>query len=379
MKKRNLYILYAIALLQGMVFYAPVATLYRQTVGVGIFQISLIESISLALMIALELPWGWAADRIGYRKTMLVCCWLYFASKIIFWRAESFGGFLLERILLSIVCAGMSGVDSSMLYLSCPQEDAHRVFSIHQNLQQAGLVTAAGIHALCVGENYRMAGFLTVISYGAAALLTLGLEEVKVPQKETDSSFRGSAKILRQQLRNPKLLLLVLAVTLVNETHQSITVFINQLQYTKVGMSTRQISIAYIAVSITGLIGGVSARLCAKIGARRMGSLLMLACLMCCLVMAFAPYAAASVLSVLGLRGCYSLLQPLYMDQQNRLITIRDRATALSMNAVLQDGLGVLLSLIFGYIADINLTCTMLLGAAACCAGFLLYRSSQKT
>ena len=52
MNKRNIYILYVMALLHGMVFYAPVATLYRQAAGVGIFQISLIESISLALTIA---------------------------------------------------------------------------------------------------------------------------------------------------------------------------------------------------------------------------------------------------------------------------------------------------------------------------------------
>ena len=80
MIKRNIRILWAIALLQGMVFYAPVATLYRQAAGLGIFYITLIESISLWLTICLEIPWGWLADRIGYRKTMLTCCGLYFVS-----------------------------------------------------------------------------------------------------------------------------------------------------------------------------------------------------------------------------------------------------------------------------------------------------------
>ena len=181
MNKRNIYILYAIALLQGMVFYAPVATLYRQAAGIGIFQITLIESISLVLMILLEIPWGWAADRIGYRRTMLVCCGLYFVSKVVFWKADSFSMFLLERILLSVVCAGLSGVDSSMLYLSCGETDSHRVFSIYNNLQQMGLIAAAGTYALWIGENYRLAGFLTVISHGAAALLALGLREVQAP------------------------------------------------------------------------------------------------------------------------------------------------------------------------------------------------------
>ena len=113
--KKNIYLMYAIGLLQGMVFYGPIATLYRQAQGVTVFQITLIESISLALCIALEVPWGVVADRIGYRKTMIFCCLLYFVSKILFWQATDFWWFLAERILLSVVIAGMSGVDSGIL------------------------------------------------------------------------------------------------------------------------------------------------------------------------------------------------------------------------------------------------------------------------
>ena len=54
--KRNIRLMYAIALLQGMVFYGPIATLYRQAAGVSVFQVTLIESISLALALALEVP-----------------------------------------------------------------------------------------------------------------------------------------------------------------------------------------------------------------------------------------------------------------------------------------------------------------------------------
>ena len=91
MQKRNIRLCYAIAFLQGLVFYAPVATLYRQANGVGVFQITVIESISLAASLAMELPWGWIADRIGYRNTLVICHFLYFISKIVFWRAEGFG------------------------------------------------------------------------------------------------------------------------------------------------------------------------------------------------------------------------------------------------------------------------------------------------
>lgn len=92
--KRNLWIMYAIALLQGMVFYGPIATLYRQAHGLTIFQITLIESISLSLLILLEIPWGIIADKIGCRHTIIVCSVLYLISKIVFWKADGFAGFL---------------------------------------------------------------------------------------------------------------------------------------------------------------------------------------------------------------------------------------------------------------------------------------------
>ena len=87
MSKRNLRCMYAIALLQGMVFYGPIATLYREAQGVSIAQITLIESISLALCILLEVPWGILADKLGYKNTMAACCFLYFVSKLVFWQA----------------------------------------------------------------------------------------------------------------------------------------------------------------------------------------------------------------------------------------------------------------------------------------------------
>ena len=84
MQKKNIYLMYAISCLQGMVFYGPIATLYRQAQGVSVFEITLIESISLVLCLALELPWGIVADKIGYKKTMVFCCLLYLISKVIF-------------------------------------------------------------------------------------------------------------------------------------------------------------------------------------------------------------------------------------------------------------------------------------------------------
>ena len=377
MLKRNIYLLWGISLLQGMVFYAPVATLYRQAAGLGIFHITLIESISLGLMLLLEIPWGWAADRIGYRRTMLFCCFLFFVSKIVFWQARGFSGFLLERILLSVVCAGLSGVDSTMLYLSCSEEDSHRVFSVYENLGQLGILAAAGIYSLRIADDYRLAAFWTMLAYGAAALLSLGLREVSGKQEDNDRRDSQSIQtVLKAQLGNPKVLLLLLAVGLLNESHQTITVFFSQLQYLKAGMSHREISLSYILLNLTALTGGFSASLCRKTGAKAMGTALLLLAAFSCVLLGMFPTPVLSVLAVIGLRLAYSLMQPLQMDLQNKQISGGDRATALSMNAAVMESLGIFLNLVFGKLADLKLEAAMFLGAARCGLGVVLYRLS---
>ena len=183
--KRNRFLLYAISLFQGMVFYSSIATLYRQAAGLSIFQITLIESVSMVLSLAFEIPWGVLADRVGYTRTMIACNILFFVSKIVFWQSRDFAGFLLERVLLAVVVSGLSGVDTSILYLSCHEGDSQRAFGIYQALGAVGLLFAAAVFTVSVGENYRTTGFLTVISYGAAAALSFGLRGGgKTPAKE---------------------------------------------------------------------------------------------------------------------------------------------------------------------------------------------------
>ena len=46
-----------IVFLQGFVFYAPIATVFRENRGISLSQIFLIESISMILIVVLEIPW----------------------------------------------------------------------------------------------------------------------------------------------------------------------------------------------------------------------------------------------------------------------------------------------------------------------------------
>ena len=104
-----------------------------------------------------------------------------------------------------------------------------------------------------------------------------------------------------------------------------------------------------------------------------MGTGLLALSALSCLVLGLFPVPVLSVLSVLLLRLCFGLMQPLHMELQNKQITGQDRATALSMNAVAMESLGIFLKLIFGVLAEFRLDAAMFLGAALCAVGAFLY------
>lgn len=376
-KKNNIRVMLAISFLQGMVFYASIATLYRQAAGVTVFQITLIESISLIISMALEIPWGILADRIGYRKTMIGCTFLYFLSKIVFWQASSFGGFLAERILLAVALSGLSGVDESILYASCREDEVQKVFGRSSALGTAGLMAASIIYTLFVGENYRLAAFLTMIAYGLAALLTLLLAETRQPARERTHPLAGFRQSLRQLIHTKGLLPLILCGALFGEVSHSITVFFNQLQYERCGWGSAMIGAAYILSTLAEMCSAASDRITRRLGEKRTGSMLLLASALSCGVLAITANGWLSMTCILLLCLASALYGPLAGAMENRLITVDDRATALSVSSLLTDSVAVLLNLLLGRAADASLPLVMALGGVLCLAALGLFTRTR--
>ena len=367
--KRSIALLFAVYFLQGMVFYGPVATLYRQAAGLDLLQIGVIESISMALMLALEVPWGVAADRLGHRRTIVLCAFLLAVSKVLFWRAESFGGFLAERLLLSVAFAGLSGCDSAYLYACCGAGDHRKAFSRWEAVQTAGLLLASLIWPL-LGGRYRLAALLTVGTYTAAALLTLGLAEPKGGHEEQIREPLPLRKALRGTLALAPLLL---AFCLVSETAQMVTVFLGQLQFLRAGIGQGWFGVLQAAVVVAGLLGGLSHRLSGRLGERRAGTFLMAGAALACLAMAALPLPLLAAAGVVALRGAQSLLAPLSNAIQNDRAAPGGRAAQLSCNAMLLDGGGLWLYPAFGALADRGVEQALLLGGICCAAGAILF------
>ena len=366
MRKKNIVILLGVSLLQGMCFYAPIATLYRQAAGITLFEMSVIESASFALSLLLEVPWGIAADRIGYRKTMVLCTALFFVSKVIFWKAESFGMFLAERLLLSVVIAGLSGVDASILWLSAGEKKAQKVFGLYSACGTAGLIVASVVCAAVVGDNYRLSGLLTVIAYGASALLVLFLGEVKEATNDRKPPLVSFKNGLRQFFHSRGLMPLVLCGAMSGEVCRQVSTFINQLQYVRCGMDERIMAVVYGLTTLVGLCGVFSSELTKRAGARQTGLLLLGSMAVSCLLLAATTSAVLSIAAILIMCAVSALYGPLAATMENRLIVAQERATALSVNTLVSDGVAIPLTLLLGRLAEVSLPGTFLLCALVC-------------
>lgn len=376
MIKKNIYLFYAIAFLQGMVFYAPIATLYRRARGVSVFQLTLIESISLVVCLAMEVPWGMIADRIGYKKTLLICNFLFFISKIVFWQAHGFGMFLVERLILSVVMSGLSGCDMAFLYLSCGGEksgSAQKVFGIYEAAGTAGILIAAGVYSLFLQGNDSLSALFTVFPYGLAVFLTGFSTEVENPVEKSTSFFGQMQQLFQTVCGDRRFLLFLLASALLTQCNQTITSFLNQLQYIRGGVTPGDMGYLYILMTVAGLTAAHSHRLVKRFGENRLIASLFLAGTAACLLMAFFTNPILSVSCIILLRVAFSLFAPVQMDIQNRRITGGNRATILSVYAIIMDSVAVATNLAFGKAADSGVNFAMLLGASFCLAALILF------
>ena len=365
--QRNIRIMYAIAFLQGMVFYAPVASLYRQARGMSLGQIALLESVSFIIQLAMELPWGIVADRIGYKKTMVAGCGIFALSKLVFWRANRFWDFFWERFLLSAAIAALSGVDESILYLSCGDEDSQKVFGRWGAFSTAGLLVSAGTFSLFMAEDYALSALATLIAYALAALLALGLREVRPPEKERREPVRAFFRLLRSTLLDRRFLLLIVCWALYGQALSSVCTWLSQNQYLRCGMDSAAMGFVYILVSVISMASAFSQPVTDRLGRSRavLGALALAG--LACATLVFTRSAVLSAACILALEGSYALVGPLASQVWNRQVTGADRATQLSIYAVLDEAVSAGGSLVIGYTADVSLD-----GAFGLCAGVCL-------
>ena len=166
--KNNKYILYTISFLQGLVFYGAFSVIFRESRGLDLSNIFLLESIFVILMLIFEVPWGMIGDKIGYKNTLVISFGLFLLSKIVFYYSYSFFGFLMESVIAAMAISGISGCDSALLYSSIDKSESDKAFGIYGAMGTAGFLVSSLISGILVRHSIDLLAFATIISYAVA-------------------------------------------------------------------------------------------------------------------------------------------------------------------------------------------------------------------
>jgi MFS family permease len=346
------------AFFSGMVFYAPVATLYRQARGLDLAQIALIEAICLSLTMALEIPWGYIADRIGYRVTLVLSFFLLFVSKIVFFNAYSFSLFAFERILLALANSAASGVDTAYL---ARFDSSQKTFARYRSSQFAGLVMVAFLFPF-FKEVYVESAFWTIVTNGIAFCF-IGLlprerqKKVGLPEKGTVSLQSVLGNVIKQW----RFLIFVGGASLLFSVNQVVTVFLVQVSYQQVGLRDSSFGYPFFALVLVSLLSSqCSVSLSNSLGK---GNALVFCCILSILgilLLVWQSGIAIVLLGVLLLRFGASAAFPLVVSIEAQQAEGTTSATILSIYALVSETIELVLTLILGYLANRNLQVSLL-------------------
>lgn len=341
MNQKNIRIFYALAFLQGLVFYSSIATLYRTTNGITLLEMGIIESLFSIFMIVLELPWGMICDRIGYKKTML----------------------------LAISVSGLSGCDSSLLYLSVKSEQATGVYGKQSMFGVIGMVIASMSFTFILKGDIRMSALATVIPYFFAFILTLFLDDIQ----ETQEKHTSLKSVFATLWKNKSIMIVLLASVLLTETTHTITIFYNQLQYERVGIPVAYYGLIFMGLQFVSMSCGFLGNITKHISKEKLAYLLFFGVAVAVLGLQFSEDALSTIVLLTILTCIEYMYFPILTTIENESVEVLARATMISVYSLITNLFTAFTSAGFGNAAEHSLQSAYWLAFGFCITGFLLF------
>lgn len=380
-KRNNIYILYIIAFCHGLVFYGPVATLYRISRGLSMSQIFILEAILMILMLSSEVPWGYFSDRYGYKKTLIISYFLLFISKIIFYFADNFIFFLMEAILAALSFSGMSGCDSAFIYSLSKEDNSEKVFGRFSASGSIGFFAASIFATMMVKQSMNIAVLFTIIPHGLAFFISFFLPEI--PNEKYDENKKLSLKeSIFISFQNKRIFLFIISMALFSNVAHIVTVFLNQLQYERTGIPLYYFGILTAVMQILNLVSIRSYRLTERFGQSIIIKILLIVPTISFFLLGYTQNAYVSILLIALTELAKSIIFPIRSDIENKSITTENRATVLSVYSMISNIIGINISLLIGKVADISLKMSLytcgFIGVIAIISGFLYYLFESK-
>jgi len=381
-KNRNALLLLLIECTGSMIFYLPISMMFKLSRGLDISQVFLIESISFVVSIVLEVPSGWLADKIGFKNAIVIGGGFLLAARVVLMLSYSFWPFLSVSVLTGVGYALISGCDTSLMYVSVEKKDAEKAFSLMNAYTYGGVFLSLGASSILLLFFPMILTYtLTVIASFVCFALSFFIKDI--PYTEEEKKERPSIlKSLKDFLSNRRMIVLVLSQGLIAEIWRSVYSNLNQFQYARCGIDPKYFGILFAGLAVFPLLSGKAHALSAKFGQEKLLKALFALIAVCLFGLTLTSNAVASILLIVVVSAAYPLCQPALQEIQQNSITGINRATMMSIFALVTElaaaGENALVSGLAGISLPIGFSSLGVLAILAVALLFVYYRMSGK-
>jgi len=191
--RRNVPLLFALRVCENLpAFIGPIVVVFLRGRGLSMTQVMLLETIFALVIIGLEIPSGFFADRVGRRWSLVLGMAAVTAGAVAYARGNGFGDFLVAEIVWAVGSSLISGADTAMLYdtlLAQGRAEQYQKMEGQANFLALGVSAAASVAGgLLAAGNLRYPFYATAAALGVGTFVALFTRE---PPREPGGHPRG--------------------------------------------------------------------------------------------------------------------------------------------------------------------------------------------
>ena len=355
--QRNPRLLCVFHALQMSLFPMAILTVfYRQDLGMSMAEIMLVQGgfgLALALF---EFPSGYLADRIGYRRTLVIAAILNAVGWSLYARADGIGGVILGEVVLGIGISLISGSDAALLYESLKETGREFDYGMwHGRVRfwgQLGEGSAALIAGVMFAHWARLPFVAETVIWAINLYVAWRLVEPERHRPSHGGNWQQMKGMVRHVSREAPKLRAVMLLTIALGMSSFIPVWTIQLYATDAGMDAGWLGVLWALANYSVALSSLFAtRISEHIGLFKLLSL--------CVVLTAVGYAGMGIIHSLWGAGFYfaltsmrGLFSPPLGHEEQRLIPSADRAGFLSLRSLSFRGSFLVIGPMIGFAID---------------------------
>lgn len=297
-----------------------------------------LQAILALAVVLMEFPSGYLADRLGYRKTLILSACISTLCWIIYFFSESYLPIVIAEVLYGISMSLISGTDHALLYESLKEQNKLDQFKKWSGRMQGAGQFAEGSAALIAGTSYllweRLPFFLEIIVSIFGIIIAFYMLEPTRNKPKFQHSYQQIKGILKHVFINTPQLRYFIYLGITLGLSSFFPVWFIQLYAQQAGASLELLSVNWSIANFSVALGALFSYKIANILGNSKSLLLCIGCV-------FVAYFGLGTQEALyGFTFYYFLTimrginNPILHHEEQKLVTSEDRAAMSSLRSL---------------------------------------------